>query len=56
MHDAAPFQASDMSEHRVNERRDRRPSPVRDPLDDIDYDLDYELALDDIEYDSDAGQ
>jgi hypothetical protein len=56
MRDATPIQASDTSEHRVNERRDRRPSPVRDALDDIDYDLDYELALDDIEYDSDAAQ
>jgi hypothetical protein len=56
MHGATPIQASDMSEHRVHERRDRRPSPVRDALDDIDYDLDYELALDDIEYDSDPGE
>jgi len=44
MHDATPNHASDGAE-----RRDRRPSPVRDPLDDIDYDLDYELALDDFE-------
>jgi hypothetical protein len=26
----------------------RRPSPVRDRLDDIDYDLDYELEIDDL--------
>jgi hypothetical protein len=33
--------------------RARGPSPVRDRLDDIDYDLDYELELDDV---GDAGE
>jgi hypothetical protein len=44
MQNATPNHASDSAD-----RRDRRPSPVRDRLDDIDYDLDYELALDDFE-------
>jgi hypothetical protein len=44
MHNATPNHASDNAD-----RRDRRPSPVRDRLDDIDYDLDYELELDDFE-------
>lgn len=43
MREATPPPASDVAP--------RRPSPVRDRLDDIDYDLDYELALDDLEYD-----
>lgn len=42
MADATANQASEGAESRV-----RRPSPVRDRLDDIDYDLDYELELDD---------
>lgn len=45
MHDATPSPAFDDTE-----RTTRRPSPMRDRLDDIDYDLDYELALDDIEF------
>jgi hypothetical protein len=48
MNEATTQQLSDSAE-----RRDRRPSPVRDRLDDIDYDLDYELELD---YDLDAAE
>jgi hypothetical protein len=47
MQDATFNHASELDGH------ERKPSPVRDPLDDIDYDLDYELALDD--YDAGDG-
>ena len=43
MPDATANQATDGAESRL-----RRPSPVRDRLDDIDYDLDYELEIDDL--------
>jgi hypothetical protein len=41
MTDVTANQATDGAENDA-----RRPSPVRDRLDDIDYDLDYELEID----------
>lgn len=50
MPEATANQANDGADSRT---RRPRPSPVRDRLDDIDYDLDYELELDDL---GDAGE
>lgn len=48
MPDATANQATDSADGRA-----RLPSPVRDRLDDIDYDLDYELEIEDV---GDAGE
>jgi hypothetical protein len=44
MHDTSLTELNDGTE-----RRGPRPSPVRDRLDDLDYDLDYERELADFE-------